>query len=161
METWGRTEWRLRGTSCEKEGWKGHSGEGGTDEGGREGGSVGEEDGGRRQHSPFLFLQIKLQTYEKYWSWSVAEVSPHPAAGVQTGPVYRLSVTSSHFKAFCPSQSPSSELPESPCCRSYRRRMSLIYRLNFTPQDVHHMLSFAGLWAVGILFTPAVTTTND
>lgn len=38
----------------------------GTDEGGREGGSVGEEDGGRRQHSPFLFLQIKLQTYEKY-----------------------------------------------------------------------------------------------
>lgn len=32
----------------------------------REGGSVGEEDGGRRQHSPFLFLQIKLQTYEKY-----------------------------------------------------------------------------------------------
>lgn len=125
---------------------------------GREGGSVGEEDGGRRQHSPFLFLQIKLQTYEKYWSWSVAEVSPHPAAGVQTGPVYRLSVTSSHFKAFCPSQSSSSELPESPCCRSYRRRMSLIYRLNFTPQDVHHMLSFAGLWAVGILFTPAVTT---
>lgn len=54
METWGRTEWRLRGTSCEKEGWKGHSGEG--DGRGREGGRECRR--GRRREKTTLSLSL-------------------------------------------------------------------------------------------------------
>lgn len=84
MEMWGRTEWRWRGTSCEKEGWKGHSGEGD----GR--GSVGEEDGGRRDNTlpslspnktPDMREILKLKC-----RWSVTTSSSWSAdrAGLQT-----------------------------------------------------------------------------
>lgn len=76
---------------------------------------------GRRENTSF-FPKYKLQTYKKYWSCSVTAVCSWSADEARQG----------HFKAFCPSQSPSTKK-----ISSQTHELNAKARLYFTGRSSH------------------------